>query len=81
MNPETASKLMEQFPEMQEFVAYIKTQAKSLHNLSEITMTGPVEVAVEVKARQKASEILLAILDPLINKQEMDRGIDEDYVV
>ena len=81
MNPQIASKLMSTVPEMQEFVAYIKAQVKQLDSTSGIEMDSPIDIAVEVKGRKRAIEVLVGILTPLIDIQDVT-GVDKaEYVV
>lgn len=71
MSPELAKKLMSDVPEMQDFVAFVQQEANKLNNLADISLTSPVDLAVEVKARQKAYEVLIGVLNPLLDSTEV----------
>lgn len=66
----------------QELVAYLKAKIKELDSIRGITSTGSEEIAVEVKARERAQEKLLEILEMLLSTEVVHKGIDPDeYVV
>lgn len=82
LNPNIAKKLMSEVPEMKEFVAFLSSQAILLNQLSDIELDDPIELAVEVKSRQRAYETIIRILEPLVNVQdEITTGIKNEYVV
>lgn len=62
---------MSDVPEMQDFVAFVQQEANKLNNLADISLTSPVDLAVEVKARQKAYEVLIGVLNPLLDSTEV----------
>jgi hypothetical protein len=74
MNPETAKKLMTDIQEFRDFISFLSSKALELNNLSDITLTDPVALSVEVKARQKAYDKIIEILHPLINSDTHDKG-------
>lgn len=86
MKPETVTKLLGDFPETQELLAYIAAQAESLNLISDIkveNMHGHTDMAIEVLARQRAYEKLFAILEPFINAptKRTDRAMHNEYAV
>lgn len=83
MKPETIQKLTSDVPELKELIAFLIEEAGKLNNLSNLNMDMPYDqVAIEVKARQRAYEKIGDILHPLLNVQPKIEGIkNEDFVV
>lgn len=81
INPQIAQKLMADITEMKEFVVFLREEALKLNNLYDIKLDDPVELSVEVKARKKAYEKIVDILNPLLNTQETHSNNLKDYIV
>jgi len=81
MNPQTAKKLMSDVPEMQDFVDYVKRECFRLNELASIDILSPVDLAVEVKARQRAIEKLVEILSPLLSLQDFEVQDKNEFAV
>ena len=65
MNPELVKKLLE-MPMVQELIVFLGEEAKKINELDDIRLNDPVEMAVEVKARQRAYETIAKMLEPLV---------------
>ncbi len=65
MNPETIHRLLS-FPEAKEFVSFLASQALLLNTLDGIKLDDPDEIALEVKARQRAYETVVHMLEPFL---------------
>lgn len=70
LDPKIAEKLMSDVPEMREFISFVNEEANKLNKLDDIDFDLPIPMAIEVKARKKAYQLLKDILDPLIFRQE-----------
>lgn len=81
INPQIAQKLMADITEMKEFVVFLREEALKLNNLYDIKLDDPVELSVEVKARKKAYDKIVDILNPLLNTQETYSNNSKDYIV
>lgn len=83
MNPTLAKKLMSKVPELKDFIAFLSEEALKLNKLDDIKLTEPKEIAIEVLARQRAYEVIVKILDPLVNIQEINPmgSSNKDFVV
>mgnify|MGYP003394242421 CR=1 FL=1 len=81
MNPELAKKISA-IPEIKEFIAFIGGEILKLDQLADIKLTNADEIALEVKARQRAVDKLKEILFPLVNVDNRTLGgSNADYVV
>jgi len=81
MNPILIKKLLE-IPELQEFIVFLTKEANKLNDISDIKLNGAEEIAIEVKARKRASETITRILSPLINYQEIKPNFsNQEYIV
>lgn len=80
MKNETIKKLKES-PDMREFMIFVAEQASSLDNLSDIDITSPIDMSVEVRARQLAHKKLVDILRPLLDTQEKGSSLKDEYIV
>ena len=69
LNPELARKLVDERPEMQEFITHVLEESMKLNTIEDIGMVDINDIAVEVLARKRALEKLTEILSPLINIQ------------
>lgn len=81
IDPQITKKLMADITEMKEFVVFLREEALKLNNLDDIKLDDPVELSVEVKARKKAYEKIVDILNPLLNTQETYSNNSKDYIV
>lgn len=81
MNPKIASKLAQEVPEIKEFVSFIKQEIRKLDTTTDILLDDPIELAVEVKARKKAIEVLVSIMSPIVNAQDIKPLDINDYSV
>ena len=81
MKQETINKLMGGIPEMKELLVFIATEAQKLDNLSDIDIASPIDLAVEVRARQLAHKKLVDILHPLLDTQEKGSSLKDEYIV
>jgi len=81
MDPKIASKLLENTPEMVEFVSYLKGEVLKLDSISDFKDILTPDLTLEVLARQRAMEILVNILKPLVVQEDFG-GVDKsEYTV
>lgn len=69
MDPQIANKLMQDVPEIREFVRYLASCALELKNIDNVPTVIGDTLIIEFYARKKAYEILVKMLDPLINAE------------
>ncbi len=79
MDPKIVNKLLENVPELKDFISYIKGEVLKLDSLSSIEEDKLTEV--EIRARKRATEVLVSILYPLINTQETSGVSKSEYDV
>jgi hypothetical protein len=81
MTPQSLLAIKDQ-PQFAELVSYLKAEAARLNTLDGIAENaGNIEIALEVLARKRASDILRAVLAPLTHPQDIPSGIDpKEYV-
>ena len=65
MKPEIVKKLME-YPLMAEFSRYLTQEINDINTFDDIRLDDPTEIAIEVKARMRAREKMLVILEGLV---------------
>lgn len=82
LDPKVSQKLLLDVPEMKAFVAFIAQEMAELNRLDNIEASLAEEIALEVKARQRAFAVLGEILQPLINSTVPTLPFDnKEYVV
>ena len=73
LDPQIAKDLIEKFPQGKEFVAFLAEKASELNTINNLPnsdllgLTDPEKIAIELKGRQRAYQIIIEILDPLLN--------------
>ena len=82
MNPENIKKLLE-LEQTKEFIAFLAREIEKLNDLSDIKLNDPMEIAVEVRGRQRAYEKLLEFLSPFLNYNKINEKAvtNNDYLV
>lgn len=82
MDPAVANKLKENVPEIQAFMEYIKDEIRKLDTVQGLShLSSPVDKAVEVTGRERAMQILVNILSPLVDSQVFDKAEEKEYAV
>ena len=82
MNPTVAQKLLQETPELQEFIAYIRSEVDRLNTLQDFEKVLPENMALEVLARKRAIDVLTKILSPFLDSTEKSVGIsNKEYLV
>jgi len=69
MSPQTIEKLTKS-PEGQELVTFLVSEIRKLDRVSDIMLADDRELAVELLARQRASQRLATILKPFLEQQQ-----------
>jgi hypothetical protein len=69
MSPQAIEKLTKS-PEGQELVTFLVNEIRKLDRVSDIIFADDRELAVELLARQRASQILATILKPFLSKKQ-----------
>ncbi|MGF6428214.1 hypothetical protein [Bradyrhizobium elkanii] len=74
ISPKIAKKLASDIPEIRQFVDFVQLEAARLSDLRELKDVPNENLQVEVRARERAADVLRAILAPLLDKTGPEPG-------